>query len=173
VGATFSFLIIATVLALSSPAKAIGQDRFDASRYTPKSLATLIRELPRTATGIAVSPDIPIRAEVVYTGEFRPLAADSARLLDAWGGSMGVTGLRDVFRQEVMVREGTVEYWLPVQDTLMPVLQRELTAGATIEVLAIYIGQVDDRALFLINAFRDDHPHGTRSTITDDWSENG
>jgi hypothetical protein len=172
VGAVFSFLIIATVLALSSPGKAVGEDRFDASRYTRKSLAALIRELPRTTTGIAVSPDIPIRAEVIYTGDFRPLASDSARLLDAWGGSMGVPGLRDVFRQEVMVREGTVEYWLPVQDRLVPVLRRELTAGAMIEVLVIYIGQVDDRALFLINAFRDDHPHGIRSTIANDWSEN-
>ena len=45
---------------------------------------------------------------------------------------------------------------------LSPGMMRELQPGEPIEILAIYVGQVGGRHLFLINAFAHSGPHRLR-----------
>ena len=131
----------------------------DWSRYQPGTIASVVVQYP-VQTGIAVSPDVPLRLRVRYSGEFRELSDDSRRLLTAWGQAMSVSGLLQAFRQEVKVSEAGAEHWLVVQERLVPDMTAELRRDEAFEVYAIYIGQVDGRHILLINAF--DHATKTK-----------
>jgi len=126
---------------------------FDPSRYRPLLLRDVVRQYP-TQRGLSLSPDVPVRSGVVYLGDSRDLVEDSRRLIRAWSESMGVPGITEVFKREVKVHQAGVDYWVPVQEVLVPTMTGELRPGEEIEVLVIYIGQVDGRHLFLVNAFR-------------------
>jgi len=124
---------------------------FDPSRYRPLLLQNIVQQYP-AQRGLSLSPDIPIRSNVVYSGEFRDLLEDSRRLIRAWSESMSAAGITDAFKREVKVREAGVDYWLPVQEVLAPIMTRELRQEA-IQLFVIYVGQIDGRHLFLVNAF--------------------
>ena len=129
----------------------------DWSRYTPQAVGDLLRGLPRT-TGLAITPEIPIRSRVRYSGDFRPLADDSRRIISAWTKSMNVPAAADAFRQEVRIQEPGGDYWVPVQETLVPAMRGELRAGDHIEVFLIFVGHVDGRPMLLVNAFNHADP---------------
>ena len=133
---------------------------FDPSRYSPSLLGDVVRQYP-VLRGLSLSSDIPIRSSVVYSGEFRGLLGDSRRLIRAWSESMSA-GITDEFKREVKVREEGVDYWLPVQEVLAPIMLRELRSGEEIQLFVIYVGHVDGRHLFLINAFDHKDAHQPR-----------
>lgn len=133
----------------------------DWSRYRPAQLREVADDRPGQR-GVSVTGDVPVRTRASYEGEFRRLPEDSRRLIAVWGDSMGVTGMLEVFQREVRVRQGDREYWLPVQEALATAMEAELRAGELIEVFVIYIGRVDGRAVFLVNAFDHEGTHGHR-----------
>jgi hypothetical protein len=141
-----------------------GAAAFDPSRYRPLLLRDVVRQYP-AQRGLSLSPDIPIRLSVVYSGEFRDLQEDSRRLIRAWSESMSAADITDEFKREVKVCEAGVDYWLPVQQILVPIMTRELRPGGEIQLFVIYVGQVDGRHLFLVNAFdHKDAPSATAMT---------
>lgn len=139
----------------------IGAADFDVSRYRPAQLGDITGDLPGQR-GVSITGDVPIRTQVTYAGEFRRLPEDSRRLIVAWGDSMGVSGMLEVFRREVRVRQRGREYWLPIQDGLATAMETELRAGEAIEVFVIFIGRVDGRDVFLVNAFDHEDHQGHR-----------
>lgn len=131
---------------------------FDFSRYQPQAIGDLISEhTPRS--GLVITPDIPIRTKVRYTGEFRALPAASRRLIDAWADAMNVPRAPSSFRQELKVTEAGTDYWLPVQEALVPIMTVELQASEEVELFVTYVGQVDGRHLLLVNAFDHERAH--------------
>jgi hypothetical protein len=114
------------------------------------------------AARIILTADVPIRATVIYSGESRAIQDDSRRLITAWAEAMKQPGVLDLFTQEVKVREGDAEYWLPVQRILVRPMTSELRPQEEIEVFVIYVGQVDRRHVFLLNAFEHDDAHPQR-----------
>jgi hypothetical protein len=103
--------------------------------------------------------DVPIRTAAVYSGTFRPLSADSRRLLTKWADAMGVDVARlRMFQQELRVDDAGVAHWLPVQDTLVPTMTSELKVGDAMELFLVYVGHVDGRYLLLVNAFSHEGP---------------
>ena len=140
--------VILAVFALAASTAAAA----DWSRYTPQPIDDLLRGMPRP-TGLAITPEIPIRSRVRYSGEFRPLADDSRRLISAWTKSMNVPAAADAFRQEIRIQEPGGDYWVPVQESLVPAMRSELKSGDQIEVFLIFVGHVDGRPLLLVNAF--------------------
>jgi len=151
-------LLASVWIALPRASGALGSDW---SRYRPAQLREVAEDLPGQR-GVSVSGDVPVRSRLAFVREFRHLSEDSRRLIGAWGDSMGVTGTLEVFRREVRVRQGDREYWLPVQEALATAMEAELRAGEVIEVFVIYIGRVDGRAVFLVNAFDHEGAHGHR-----------
>lgn len=72
---------------------------------------------------------------------------------------MNVPGVPLAFRRELKVVEAGIEYWVPVQEVLVPSMKVELGAGQEVELFMIYIGQVAGRHLFLVNEFGHGSPH--------------
>lgn len=110
-------------------------------------------------SGLVITQDIPIRSKVTYSGEFRNLPADSRRLIADWAETMDVPGPPQAFRRELKIVEAGSEYWVPVQEVLVPSMNSELRPKEEIELFMIYIGQVDGRHIFLVNEFGHESPH--------------
>jgi len=134
---------------------------FDFARYRPTTIRAVIRNVA-AQPGILVTTDLPIRARVTFAGEFRDLPDDSRRLIAAWAETMNVPVAPGVFPQELRVSEAGTDYWVPVQEVLGPAMRAELQTGEEIELYMIYIGRVDGRHLFLVNAFDHEGPHRPR-----------
>jgi hypothetical protein len=103
-------------------------------RYTPNTLANII-ELTNEflvteqypTLYIEVSPDYqyPSQVEVIYTGEFREIDPIKQFLIETWGGTISPEigeRIKGAFQQEILVIESDVEYWIPVQEVLVPYL---------------------------------------------------
>lgn len=133
----------------------------DFSRYQPGRLDDVVATHP-AAPGLVINQDVPIRTVATYLKQFRELPDDSRRLVRRWSESMNVPGLLDAFTREVRVQQDGADYWLPVQESLVGLMERELRPGEVMELFVIYIGQVDGRRLYLVNAFDHDGIHDRR-----------
>lgn len=151
VGRATAFIAAVTaLLTLTIASSAFEQAAADWSRYQPSTIASLVIQYPAQRS-TTISPDIPLRLRVRYSAEFRELSEDGRRLLATWGQAMSVSGLQQAFRREIKVYEAGVEYWLIVQERLVPDMKAELRRDEEFEVYAIYVGQVDGRHILLIN----------------------
>jgi len=118
----------------------------------------LIAEYP-AQTGLVITKEIPIRSTAAYSGQFRAIPEDSRRLIAAWAESFNIPGMPQAFQRELKVVEAGREYWVPVQEVLVPAMNRELQPGEEIELFIIYIGQLAGRHIFLVNEFVHEFPH--------------
>jgi hypothetical protein len=78
---------------------------------------------------------------LVYTGERRPLLSESARFLDAFFlNAVRDTISRLYFTEAGRFRDEGSSYWFPIQDSLLPDLQREAAPGDTVFLFARWLG---------------------------------
>jgi hypothetical protein len=152
----YRFRACLTLVGLGIPAAAAAAQTFDPSRYQSSTLAAIVGQDPGRP-GISLNPDLPFRVRVTYTGRFRSLAQDTRRLIEAWSAAMTGADVAGAFRRELNVEQPGRQYWLAVQEVLVPQMAGELRAGEAIDLFVIYIGQVDARHILLINAFDHDH----------------
>lgn len=141
-------------------------------RYLPNTLANLFEltsehldteQFP--ALYIEVSPEYqyPSQVEVIYTGEYREIDPVKQFLIETWGGTVSPQvgeSIKGAFQQEILVIEADVEYWIPVQEVLVPFLKDELEPGDDALIFILWVGanitSADapaDRA-FILNEFR-------------------
>lgn len=130
----------------------VGAEAFDPTRYRLSRLQDIAESMPKTDRPL-VSRDVPIRAKVRYTGQFRALPDDSRRHIAAWAATFEVPEVPLLFQQEVKILEYDMEYWMPVQEVLVSAMRAELKPEEEIEVFVIHIGQVPGRQMFLVNEF--------------------
>jgi len=96
-------------------------------------------------------------ATVEYSGMLRPL--DGSRVIVLWqiGTALGYPDYANLFEHELLVREGEVEYWMPIQESLIPFLEEELIEGQlmTIFVRLPALVHTDEgtECVFFINDF--------------------
>lgn len=117
-----------------SSARAAEAQGFDFARYRPRPVQDLLQDYP-AQRGLVITKDVPIRATVVYSGEFRDLSEGSQRLLGAWAEAFNVPVAPAAFRTELRVVEAGREYWVPVQEALVPAMKGELRPGEQIDDL--------------------------------------
>lgn len=114
---------------------------------------------------IEVSPDYqyPSKVEVTYTGEFREIDPIKQFLIETWGGTISPEigeQIKGAFQQEVLVIEAGVEYWIPVQEVLVPYLEDELEPGDEMLIFIQWVGanilnaETQPERVFILNDFR-------------------
>jgi len=99
-------------------------------------------------------------ALVDWTGNSRPIRNQISETIRDWNQACLRNPLVDtIFRHEVAVLEpGKVDvagdrvYWLPIQESLLPPLER-LPAGAHLMLGVLYIGAIDGEPIWLINCW--------------------
>lgn len=132
--------VLAAILSLSSLAQ--GQDSF--ARYKRGKLSAVIKahtvRYGEGEEGVDLGSD-PVKARVTYTGESRPTPEKKRKFIAYWMGSGGMPE-EDVekFGVEFLFIEDSVEFWIPVQDVLIPHFLKEMRKGEQVDVFALWIG---------------------------------
>ncbi len=126
----------------------------DSARLT---LASIVESQSSFLTGGAMMNLLPamppVLVDVEYSSELRPVAPETKGFLWQFGDSFGQIGFADGFQQELLVREGDQEFWMPVQEPLPSSLE-DLAAGQTLTVGVRLLGslQTDQglRVIFIV-----------------------
>jgi hypothetical protein len=115
------------------------------------------------AVYLETSPDYqyPSRVRVIFTGDFRDTSDLRLEGIKMWMATFAPQLTAEevtlVFGQEMRVIEENQEYWLPVQNVLIPLMEQELTVGDEFEVLIIWMGAIitnnQIERIYLVNAF--------------------
>jgi hypothetical protein len=132
------------------------------ARYKPSKLSSIIKAHTNPADtldkGIDLGSD-PVRARVTYTGRSRLISAKKRRFIAFYMDSIGTPESAKKFMTEMLFIEDGVEFWLPVQDVLLPHFRKELSKGEVVTLLANWVGiTYPDRDgsrlhIFLVNEF--------------------
>lgn len=155
----------------ASPAVAESTSPDSWNRYQSRTLSELdlltgelLAEITgETAVYLETSPEYqyPSRVKVVFTGDFRDTSEFRLEWIRTWmatfAPSLSADDINSLFGQEGLFIEGAKEYWLPVQNTLIPIMEDELSPGNDVELLVIWIGATIDSGeidrIYLVNAF--------------------
>src|SRR5215475_3671783 len=144
---------------------ALAQDSWE--KYRPRALNQIIQQHApeqlkalglEKAVSIISSDPLPSRVKVIYTGESRIVSAKRKELIVDWVKSFRhKPEIADLFESELLFKEGSVEYWLPVQKQVVPYFAQELKKGDEVTLLLVWVGvrrepeQTD--WVFLVNEF--------------------
>ncbi len=140
--------------------------------YLPASLASIVARhqedasdeysgsLPMTesiGSYVIFEPWDPVAATVQYSGLLRPMDRSRAFLMAMFSEWYKDNRYTTLYEQELLVREGESEFWMPIQKTLVPYLHEELNPG---DLMTVYVrlpaALHTDRGtefMFLINDF--------------------
>jgi hypothetical protein len=154
-----SFLAAALPLLLSLMS---GAD-FAYDSYRPVDLATyadqVLREHPDMLNRFDgkdtawIHPLDKLAATVVNSGQRRPLAGFKAKTVEGWLRADWPAQAGKV-KEEILVRAGERDFWVPIQEILVPFLEKEACPGAQLELYLIFIGATDQGLLFIANEFK-------------------
>jgi hypothetical protein len=155
-------LSISWVLLMLAPALAQAQDGWD--KYQSRTLGQIIKQHSaavddKARIHLLFTADVfPSRVKVTYTGELRSISSVRKEFIANWAKTRKVgEELVDLFQEELLFREGTTEYWLPVQKQVVPYFKQELKIGDQVELYLIWIGARREFGvadwIFLVNEF--------------------
>ncbi len=97
----------------------------------------------------------PIKVKLVFCNEVRPLTKEHRQIVQGWLTSKGAaTVYKDLFQKEIRVREDQIDYWLPIQDQLIPYLRKEIQTNEMAEFYITYFGAYNHDHVFVIHEFQ-------------------
>jgi hypothetical protein len=132
------------------------------ARYKPGKLSSIIKAHTNVTDtldkGVYLGSD-PVRAQVTYTGLYRPTSAEKQRFIAFYMDSVRTPEFAKKFVTELLFIEDGMEFWLPVQDVLLPSFEKEVRKGERVILFANWIGitypELNGSRLhvFLVNEF--------------------
>jgi len=152
----------ATVVSAALLAAAVSPAGSDWDRYVPRKIVDVIDAnaelVSRGGDYFYTASDFATKATVLYLGKTRTIPPQRADFLARYLGKMrGHPEWVDLYKREILCREGDAEYWLPIQDSVLEYFRKEVAAGTQVYVLATWAGaiSVDDSTdwVFLVNEF--------------------
>jgi hypothetical protein len=139
---------------------------FDHSRYHPSKLIDVAKEYDKVIEAdiknapagkafiLIESLSRAIRVKAEFTNEFRTPSEEHITVVKAWLRAFEREKYMDLFQHEVKIREDNIEYWLPIQEQLVPFLQKETRPGEVAEFYIVYLGAHNVDHVLVINEFQ-------------------
>jgi hypothetical protein len=94
------------------------------------------------------------RIITTFSRELRPLSEDTKEFLRRYGTSFEWNqAVIQAYRREFLVTDGGREYWVPVQEALLPVMGDELKKGQRFELYVAVLGATHQRCVFVATEF--------------------
>jgi hypothetical protein len=137
-------------------------------RYKPRTIGQIAGNTEDELTSLAdqafyynFGDDYASKVVATYTGQFRLTSERRLLLIGAWFEALitrfSRTDAINLFATEGLFIEDTIDYWLPIQRPLIPLMRDELTEGKPVTLFIIWIGATSfsneiDR-VFLLNEF--------------------
>ncbi|MDJ0911521.1 MAG: hypothetical protein QNI99_20215 [Woeseiaceae bacterium] len=142
----------------------------DWSDYSPGTLHEIVdrhTEILGEADTLLV-PGLKRTVHLEFGGEIRPLSDNARSAIAEWVFSMQLsTDIAELFHAEALFRESGTEYWLPIQQQLVPHLEEEVAAGDSAVLYVLWIGYEAPTWIFLINEFQAVEPENSRRGAPD------
>jgi hypothetical protein len=89
-----------------------------------------------------------------YTNIQRPISEKRKTAIKIWMDVLRINPkLASLYQREILVSEGMRVYWIPIQETFFPYLQKVLGKNDTIELFIILIGKVESEFVFVATEF--------------------
>lgn len=152
---TYSWCL--AVILVGGFAAGIAHAEFNFKRYRPYSLAQAIADHSHgeRADWVIEAGTFKYRVRVTYTGQHRAIKASVKDLISKWVKSLGRhPKLLTLFKHEILVREDGTEYWLPIQEQLLPHVARELRKGGSVDLYIMHVGSTKTELVFIVNEFQ-------------------
>jgi hypothetical protein len=151
--------------------QAFAQSSWDA--YKPRTL----KEITTTIAEKSIkNPDVLITApknestiilsynsyqsqvKAIYTGESRKISGQRKEVISAWLKTLNKPKeYLDLFEDEYLFTENSVEYWLPVQKQVASYFREELKKGDMVTLLVAWLGVRKEKEnldnIFVVNEF--------------------
>jgi hypothetical protein len=135
------------------------------AKYVPRKLSEVVKannneDMQQTRGVAIVTGSITIKARVIYVGRSRPIPADKKSLIKLWMQSNKISEeVFQMFAEEFLFSEDGVEFWLPVQNVLIPHFKKEMRNGESLDLFTAWIGVTDAepgkrKHVFLVNEFQ-------------------
>jgi len=91
----------------------------------------------------------------IYSGTLRPTGDFRRKLLqDSLKTSGENPSLADRYAQEMLVRDGKVEHWLPLEQALDKPLREQIAAGSRLELYVAWYGSVGQDVVLAVEEFQ-------------------
>ncbi|PZD72119.1 hypothetical protein C1752_04089 [Acaryochloris thomasi RCC1774] len=130
--------------------------------YQPGTLQKIEQELaPPKPEGVGQTPTgLPVKVTVNYSGESRPVSEVNRDAIATFAQAKqppSQPNITELFTKEFRFTEAGKDYWLPLQKQMIPFLNKELSKGDSVQLLALWIGyahpQGEVNHTFLVNEF--------------------
>lgn len=147
-----SFLLVLFLL-VSSAASCAG---FDYDAYQTAKLSDVAGRLDvKNRPDSWVAPDFPrYHAQAVFTGRMQPIDVRVRAFVRLWIKSTGhPAGDIEMFKTQVEIKQDTVAYWMPIQETLVEQFKKEIPAGRRVDLFLLLMGACRQAPVFVINEF--------------------
>lgn len=144
----FSFILVFIVF---NPL-AVSAQGFPWNDFERRTLLELIKTNEREeAENISRFPDqtqfvfrdttLPSEVLLTYTGESRPLSVERKKFIETWARSYyRNTSYANLYAAEYLFKEGSEDYWLPVQKDVAKYFPDELKKGDPVDLYLISPG---------------------------------
>ena len=114
------------------------------SKYEPTALKDIIEnfsgEVSGFDAGVTVYFDEDYQVRVIYTGKYRPISNCAINIWDTFRGMRGLVGLSDLYKNEALFKEDEAEYWIPVQEQLIPFFKKEVAENQEVNLYISWLG---------------------------------
>lgn len=130
---------------------------FDYASYQPYSIRQAIVDHPHDPETdyLIEAGNFKYRVRVIYAGETRAIEPSVKDLIVKWGKSLQMApSIVELFKHVILVREGRDEFWLPIQEPLLPSVAEELTSGSAVDLYIFRIGSTKTDWVFVVNEFQ-------------------
>jgi hypothetical protein len=171
-------IFIIYLLLLTTCAMAQQGAEYTWARYKPGKLRLIVKahSVPADSRdkGMDLGSD-PVRAQVTHTGASRTTVPAKQRFIAFYMESIGRPEAAKSFMTEMLFIENGVEFWLPVQNVLLPYLRKELRKGESVTVFADWIGITYPRQggkrthVFLVNEFEKSESSQVARPVIKQW----
>lgn len=136
------FASLGTIAAAQEPAQRV--------QYQPRTLSQIIKQNAQRVTDIdggtssysLLNADgLPSKVIVTFAGKSRKTPPEIKEFISEWEQALSLEQeITDLFDEEVLFVEDSVEYWLPVQKAIIPTIKQRIRKGEKVELLLLWIG---------------------------------
>jgi hypothetical protein len=124
---------------------------FDYDRYKPITMKALMDTLAvilqAESTGIYIpGVDFSVKVDMVFGGMQRDMDPGKLTALNFAFKSVSFQRAVNLYQHEVLFKDGSDEYWIPVQENILPVMGKELVKGDKVSLYIVWFGAVYDDA---------------------------
>lgn len=92
-------------------------------------------------------------AHAAWRGEVRPIEPMTRQIISWYGKTLQQPTWGDLFKAEAHVSDDGVDYWIPIQESLVGAFKNEVGVGGTVELCVAFFGCYAKHPVVGINEF--------------------